>query len=112
MVYEMKLKEPYFSCIKNGTKRIEIRLNDEKRQQLKAEDTIIFKNILNEEEIIEAKVEKLMYYDNFLSLVNSFDILQLAGKDFSKVDLLEELNQIYSLDEQNKYGVVGIKIAV
>jgi len=30
--YEMKLQSKYYNFIINGTKRIEIRLNDEKRQ--------------------------------------------------------------------------------
>ena len=32
MKHEMKLQPKYFKYILNGTKRIEIRLNDEKRQ--------------------------------------------------------------------------------
>ena len=31
MIHEMKLQPEYFNFILNGTKRIEIRLNDEKR---------------------------------------------------------------------------------
>ncbi len=32
--YEMNLQPEYFDFIKNGTKRIELQLNDEKRQAL------------------------------------------------------------------------------
>ena len=42
MEHEMKLQPEYFDFILNGTKRIEIRLNDEKRQQIKIGDTIKF----------------------------------------------------------------------
>ena len=39
---EMKLQPKYFEYILNGTKRIEIRLNDEKRQLIKLRDTLKF----------------------------------------------------------------------
>lgn len=40
MEHEMKLQPEYYNFILNGTKRIEIRLFDEKRQQIKIGDTI------------------------------------------------------------------------
>lgn len=42
MKYIMKLNPKYFEYMKNGTKRVEIRLNDEKRKDLKIGDEIIF----------------------------------------------------------------------
>ena len=42
MIHEMKLQPEYFNFILNGTKRIEIRLNDEKRQNIKLGDKIKF----------------------------------------------------------------------
>ena len=38
----MKLNEKYFEYIKRGTKRIELRLNDEKRKLIKIGDKIRF----------------------------------------------------------------------
>ena len=35
MIHEMKLQPKYYDYILNGTKRIEIRLNDEKRKQIR-----------------------------------------------------------------------------
>ena len=40
--YKMKLLPQYFNYIKNGTKRLELRLNDEKRKDLEINDIIIF----------------------------------------------------------------------
>ena len=34
-MHEMKLQPEYYNYILNGTKRIEIRLNDEKRSKIK-----------------------------------------------------------------------------
>ena len=43
-VHKMKLNSTPFEMIKNGEKTIELRLFDEKRQQLKAGDKIVFTN--------------------------------------------------------------------
>lgn len=40
MKYEMKLNNEPFKAIKNGTKTLELRLNDEKRKQLIVGDYI------------------------------------------------------------------------
>ena len=42
MNHKMKLQPKYYDFILNGTKRIEIRLNDEKRKTIKVGDTITF----------------------------------------------------------------------
>ena len=42
MIHQMQLKKIPFEKIKNGTKTIEIRCNDEKRQKIKVNDIIIF----------------------------------------------------------------------
>ena len=42
----MKLKEQYFNYIRYGTKEYEIRLNDEKRKNIKSGDFIEFQKEL------------------------------------------------------------------
>jgi len=41
MEHRIKLQPEYYNYVLNGTKRIEIRLFDEKRQQIKIGDKII-----------------------------------------------------------------------
>ena len=43
----MKLQPEYYNFMLNGTKRIEIRLNEEKRKNIKAGDKIKFYKELN-----------------------------------------------------------------
>ena len=52
MKHEMKLNNGPFEQIKNGTKTIELRLNDEKRQLLKPNDLIEFTNRSNGEKLL------------------------------------------------------------
>ena len=50
-MHEMRLHNEPFVLIKNGTKTIELRLNDEKRRQIKVGDTVTFTNRSNNEQI-------------------------------------------------------------
>ena len=56
MLYKMKLNESPFERIKNGTKTIEFRLYDEKRQQVKVGDQIEFSKLPNLQEKLKVDV--------------------------------------------------------
>lgn len=108
--YNMKLLPQYFNYIKKGTKRLELRLNDEKRKNLEINDIIIFEKISNDIEYLNTRVKKIYKYKNFNDLVNDFDIRLIADKSITKDELLQALNKIYTIEQQNKYGVLAIKI--
>jgi ASC-1-like (ASCH) protein len=105
----MKIQPEYYNYIVNGTKRIEIRINDLKRRQLKLGDRITFINASNLEENIIVEVKGLLYYKNFNDLVNDYDIDILASKDITKEEMLNVLLKFYPIEEQEKYNVVGIR---
>ena len=44
MIYKMRLKNSPFKAIKSGTKKVELRLNDEKRKLINEHDIIEFEN--------------------------------------------------------------------
>ena len=110
MKYEMKLQPEYYNFILNGTKRIEIRLNDEKRQQIKIGDTIKFLKEPKLNEFFEAKVIGLLRYNTFEDMFNDFDTSILADKSMTKNELLDVIEQFYPKEKQDKYGVLGIRI--
>ncbi|MBE6153361.1 MAG: ASCH domain-containing protein [Firmicutes bacterium] len=110
MNHKMKLQPNYYNYMLNGTKRIEIRLNDEKRKQIKIGDTITF---FKEPDLIESfttKVIDLLRYDTFNDMFNNYDISILADSSISRTDVINELEKFYPIEKQNKYGVLGIKI--
>lgn len=104
----MNLQQRFFDYIKNGTKRIELRLFDEKRQKIKVGDTIEFSG--PEGESFEAEVVELLRYDSFEKLFADYDISILADKSMTKEELLNILQEFYTPEKQAKYGVVGIRI--
>ena len=107
MIYKMNLQDKYFDFIKNGTKRIELRLNDEKRQQIKIGDLIKFSNGKDK---FTAKVIGLLKYQDFKTLFNDFGIEILADKTMTKEELLGVLSEFYTPEKQEKFGVLGIRV--
>lgn len=110
MIHEMKLQPKYFEYIKNGTKRIELRLNDEKRSLIQLGDKIKFFKEPELSETFETKVIGLLRYENFESLFNDFDISILADSSMNKDELINILQEFYTKEKQKEYGVLGIRI--
>ena len=108
--HEMKLQTSSFNCMKFGTKNIEIRLNDEKRQLIKIGDIIKFIEESNSNNFFLVKVIGILKYKSFNDLINDFDMKYFFDKDTSKEELLKNLNEFYSEEKQKKYNAVGIKI--
>lgn len=110
--YKMKLLPEYFNYIKEGSKRIELRLNDEKRKDIAIGDMIVFEEQVEEPRYLKTKVVDIYYRTNFDELINEFDIELLADKNIKKEELKEVLEKIYPQEVQLQYGVVGIKIEI
>lgn len=110
MKHILKLQPKYFDYINNGTKRIELRLYDEKRQKINIGDTITFQKEPELEITMEVKVIGLLMYNTFEELFEDFDIEMLADKSMTKKELLDVLEEFYTPEKQEQYGVLGIRI--
>ena len=112
MIHFMKLHAVPFEKIKSGEKTIELRLYDEKRQQIKAGDKIAFTNNITGE-ILEVMVEKLHCFDSFAELYKTLPLLK-CGYTAEDVDSAQpsDMEQYYSVEEQKQYVVVGIEIRI
>lgn len=106
----MNLQPKYFDFIKDGTKRIELRLYDEKRRSIQLGDIIEFAK--SEDEKFRAEVVGLLRYDSFADLFKDFDISILADSSMTKQELLEVLGEFYSEEKQAEFGVIGIRIKI
>ena len=106
----MKLQPEYYNFILNGTKRIEIRLYDEKRQGIKLGDTIKFLKEPELSETFNAKVIGLLRYNSFEDMFKDFDISIFADESMTKEELIKVLEQFYTKEKQEQYGVLGIRI--
>ncbi len=106
--HEMNLQDKYFNFIKNGTKQIELRLFDEKRQKIQLGDIIEFSN--STDESIQTQVIGLLRYKSFDDLLKDFDTAILADESISKDELKNTLEEFYTPEKQQEYGVIGIRI--
>lgn len=106
----MRLHNGPFEKIKSGTKTIEMRLNDEKRQLIKVGDLIKFVNRVTEEELTTL-VKGLYYYESFDELYKHFDKVSI-GYDLEDDADPNDMSQYYSNEDIENYGVVGIEIEV
>ena len=104
----MNLQPKYFDFIKDGTKRIELRLYDEKRWSIQLGDIIEFAK--SDDEKFKAEVVGLLRYNSFADLFEDFDISILADSSMTKQELLEVLGEFYSEEKQAEFGVIGIRI--
>jgi hypothetical protein len=106
--HQMNLQPTYFNFIKNGTKRIELRLYDEKRQKINLGDIIEFSK--DDGENFKAEVIGLLRYASFTDLFEDFDISILADASMTKQELLDVLSQFYTEEKQAMFGVIGFRI--
>ncbi len=111
-VHDMRLNSSPFEMIQSGKKTIELRLFDEKRQQVKIGDRIVFTNTATGE-TINTTVVNLHRFDTFKELYKSLPLLK-CGYTAENVGNAKpsDMEQYYSVEEQNKYGVVGIELCI
>ena len=112
MVHEMKLRSIYFDKIKNGTKIYEVRLNDEKRQLIKVGDVIIFTKESEFKDSFNTIVIDLIYFDSFAEMVNALPLSKVGFETENANEVVDIDHQFYSTQQENKYGVVAIKVEI
>lgn len=107
MIHKMKLNKSPFERIKNGTKTIEFRLYDEKRQQIKVGDKIEFSKLPDLQEKLLVDIIDLYREDTFEYL---FRKLYLDEEEI--IRKTKSMYQYYSPEKEKEYGVLGIKIKI
>ena len=112
MIYYMNLSPSPFSRIADGSKTIELRLNDEKRQKIAVGDTIVFTNT-ETKETISVQVLALHKFPNFEELYKALP-LNLCGYSQSELETAHytDMEEYYSQEKIQKYGALGIEITL
>ena len=112
MTHSMQLQPSPFEMIRDGRKTIELRLFDEKRQKIRIGDTIVFTNTESKENI-KVKVLECLLFDSFETLYSQLPLLDCGyTKDDVATASPDDMNAYYPKAMQQKYGVVGIKVAL
>ena len=110
MFQYMNLVPSAFKKIKDGSKTIELRLNDEKRQRINVEDTVVF-NCSSTKDIITAQVSGLHKFSDFKELYNALP-LEKCGYTVAELDTAHytDMERYYTKEEIKKYGALGIEL--
>ena len=106
----MNVDGKWFNKIVEGIKTIELRLNDDKRRNIKVGDYIILNNLAEKPELTKCVVQvtALHKFDNFEDLYNNLDMTRCG---YSKCDAanFNDMSAYYSAERQAEWGVVGIE---
>lgn len=110
MTHNMKLWQDAFYKIAEGSKTIELRLNDEKRQKISVGDTIVF-NCTKNYDVITAKVMALHKFIDFKELYESLPLDKCGyGCDELASAYYTDMYDYYNKEQIKKYGVLGIEL--
>ena len=111
MIHYMKLNDAPFERIKSGKKTVELRLYDEKRRKICIGDKIIFSNIFDENAKLIVMVKALYICETFKDLFEEISLEECGNpKDMSIEAAVEHMREYYSVEDEQKYGIIGIKI--
>jgi ASC-1-like (ASCH) protein len=108
MIHTFKLQPEPFNKIAQGTKIIELRLFDEKRQTIQINDTIEFLKEPEQMEKVHTQVTALLRYPTFSDLIMDFPVEYFGGKE--RDQLIKDVHKFYTVENETQFGVVGIKI--
>lgn len=112
MTHYMRLNPEPFEKITSGKKTIELRLYDEKRKLVKTGDEIIFAHTQNPYRSISVIVDSVITAASFEMLFKYISLIDCGyeEKDINGTNYLD-MNQYYSEELQQQFGVVGIKFS-
>ncbi|MCU4992284.1 ASCH domain-containing protein [Bacillus cereus] len=111
MIYEMGLYNKPFQSIQSGKKVYEVRLFDTKRQLIKQGDNIVFTN-LTTAATMTVKVGEIKRYECFKAMYEQIDKKLLDCENDSLEEMLESTYNIYTKEQEKKWGTVAIRIEV
>ena len=109
MTHNMKLRREPFDKIARGEKTIELRLLDEKRRTISTGDTIVFTCADDAGCSLHTRVVALHVFADFDELYRNLPH-DKCGYSYGDVASHHDMEQYYSLDEQARYGVIGIEL--
>ena len=108
MIHQMNLHNEPFMLIKSKTKTVEMRLDDERRKDLKIGDIICFTN-RDTLETMNVEITNLYRFKSFEELYKNFSKIEIGYKENEKANP-KDMELYYTKEQQQTYGVVAIRI--
>ncbi len=108
--HTMKLQSKPFQQIADGTKTIELRLNDAKRQAMRVGDEVIFTKEPDNTESLQTVIVERLEYPTFALLAAGFDYASMGYDAPVTADAARPA--YYTEDEERRHGALGLRIKV
>ena len=111
--YFINIKKPSLELIKNGKKRIELRINKGIFREIKKGDKLWFSHYSDLSDTIEKEVIKVIKYNSFREcLEDNIETLKminpLSGSIEQSLDIYLKPNGIYTKHQESLYGIVAL----
>ncbi|HLR03027.1 MAG TPA: ASCH domain-containing protein [Virgibacillus sp.] len=110
MNHEMGLFETPFHSIKSGRKKVEVRLYDEKRRNIKVGDTITFTKLPEKDATLTVEVTELRQYPSFKAMYEAIPAGDFDAVGDSIDEMVEQTYHIYTPEKEKEWGTVAITI--
>lgn len=110
MKYKMTLYEAPFNSIKSGRKTVEVRLNDDKRRQLKVGDSIEFTKEASTLERLTVEIVALTVYPSFKAMYTHVPAQAFNTEGLTLADMLAQTYDIYTPEQESQWGTLAITI--
>lgn len=113
MEHVMGLYGEYFEPIKEGKKKVEVRLNDEKRREIKIGDTIEFRKLPEQNETLKVNVTELRKYPAFQAMYEDIPFSDFDCGGWTMEEMIKGTFEIYTPEQEKVWGAlaIGIKLA-
>lgn len=109
MEMKVHLHPEIFDIVLNGVKDVEVRVNDEKRRQLKVGDTLLFLKRPDDLESVRAIVKRLVCFSYFEEVMDAYEMKRIYLENTTREEYIQLMKRFYSDDEVQKNGVVAIE---
>ncbi|MFB7159334.1 MULTISPECIES: ASCH domain-containing protein [unclassified Lysinibacillus] len=110
MVHKMGLYGEYFQSILEGKKKVEVRLNDEKRRKIKVGDTIEFIKVPQQDETLQVQVTGVIKYDTFREMYEDIPFTEFDCEGWTMKEMIDGTYEIYTPEQEKEWGALAIII--
>ena len=110
MKHQMGLYGEYFQSIKEGRKKVEVRLYDEKRREIQVGDIIEFVKVPEQDDNLRVEVTGLHPYETFEAMYNDIPFEEFDCGGWTMEEMLDGPYSIYTKEQEKEWGVLAIRI--
>lgn len=110
MAHKMGLYGEYFQSIIEGKKKVEVRLNDEKRRKIKVGDMIEFIKVPQQDETLKVQVTGIRQYDTFKEMYENIPFKDFNCEGWTIKEMIDGTYEIYTPEQEKEWGALAITI--